>query len=370
MKVRTLTLFAILFFICNILKAQKYDFQSASYGNKLFYKVIDNTSKIKTVSVVSELSREPYYTDAPTGSLVIPSEVNHEGNTYSVVSIGEEAFSGCDKITSVSVPGSVTEIGNTAFAVCNALRDCQFSEGLKKIGSDTFYKCESLKSITIPASLTDLRAQTFLMCINLSEINVHPGNQIFSSVDGVLFDVNKRVLISYPMAKDGSYMIPGTVTTIASEAFYRCKLDGITIPSSVTKINEAAFFDCRLNKVTVFWNTPLVINNVFFITPATKLIVPVGTKDKYQQAEGWGEFLIIDETTTSLSGVYDQGTMIHSCSGGIRITLAEAKNICIFNITGISVCNQSLTAGVHSISVPRGVYIVHVGSRSQKVIVK
>ena len=42
------------------------------------------------------------YTTRPTGDLVIPSTVTHDGVTYNVTSIGEGAFYGCTGMTSIT----------------------------------------------------------------------------------------------------------------------------------------------------------------------------------------------------------------------------------------------------------------------------
>ena len=58
-----------------------------------------------------------------TGTVNIPETVTYNDVTYSVTSIGNEAFSGCSGLTSVNIPCSVTSIGNDAFIDCYRLAD-------------------------------------------------------------------------------------------------------------------------------------------------------------------------------------------------------------------------------------------------------
>ena len=51
-------------------------------------------------------------------NIVIPSTVTYEGITYSVTAIGDEAFSECTSLTSVTIPNSITSIGNSTFYGC------------------------------------------------------------------------------------------------------------------------------------------------------------------------------------------------------------------------------------------------------------
>lgn len=79
----------------------------------------------------------------------------------------------------------------------------------------------------------------------ISSISVSSSNQYFSSMDGVLFDKNQTVLIACPRTKEGTYIIPDSVTEIGYTAFISCnKLTDIKIPDGVTRIGPGAFEGC------------------------------------------------------------------------------------------------------------------------------
>ena len=53
-----------------------------------------------------------------SGSITIPSTIRYKGKTYSVTSIGVEAFDYCIYLTDINIPNSVTSIGDWAFCYC------------------------------------------------------------------------------------------------------------------------------------------------------------------------------------------------------------------------------------------------------------
>ena len=51
---------------------------------------------------------------------------------------------------------------------------------------------------------------------------VAPGNETYTSVDGVLYDAQLKTLAAYPGARKGDYSIPEGVSNIGVTAFYEC----------------------------------------------------------------------------------------------------------------------------------------------------
>jgi hypothetical protein len=165
-----------------------------------------------------------------------------------VTGIGEGAFKYCTGLTSVTIPDSVTRLGEGALANCRSLTNLVIGNRVSDIGRWAFYNCSSLESISIPCSVTNLGQVAFTYCLNLKAITVDPLNLSYSSVDGVLFDKNRTVLLVFPSGKGGDYAVPDGVVSIADShigGFYDCpRLKSVTMPNSLTTIGEMAFYDC------------------------------------------------------------------------------------------------------------------------------
>ena len=152
-----------------------------------------------------------------------------------VISIGNQSFSGSTKITSVIIPTSVTNIGNQAFSECKVLTTCFLSINVRTIGIGIFKQCSALTDIAVDAN-----------------------NPYFLVTGGVLF--NKPVfpatlpntLVMFPAGKTGTYAIPNNITTIQSQAFNgAAKLTSITISNNtITTIDNAVFQGC--NSILLF----------------------------------------------------------------------------------------------------------------------
>ncbi len=163
--------------------------------------------------------------DVSIPNIVIPKQING----LPVTTIDDHAFGGCH-MTSITIPDSITSIGIAAF------------EG-----------CDSLASLFIPSSVLSIGDIPFYSCFKLAEVNVDPQNPNFASENGILFNKAKSAILFYPSTRTGEYVIPDSVTSIGSHAFWNCSgLSGITIPNGVTSIGDSAFWNCqKLTEISV-----------------------------------------------------------------------------------------------------------------------
>ena len=79
-------------------------------------------------------------------SLALPSSIGG----YRITSIGEEAFSSCRGLASVTIPDSVTNIGYRAFCECELLENLVVPSSVTNIGCSAFAGCDSLKQVVLP----------------------------------------------------------------------------------------------------------------------------------------------------------------------------------------------------------------------------
>jgi len=134
----------------------------------------------------------------------------------------------------------------------NIIEKVIIENGVTNIGYAAFEECINLKTIIIPESVVfigsnELRRYTteeFYGCKNLKELQVDSNNKKYVSIDGVLYNKSKTVILKYPPKKERTkYVIPNTVKKIEGFAFEYCSnLTSIVIPNSVTNIEERAFY--------------------------------------------------------------------------------------------------------------------------------
>ena len=116
----------------------------------------------------------------PAGHLSIPSSL---GN-IKVTSIGQNVFSNCYEVTSVTIPEGVARIGQDAFKRCHGLTSVMLPESVTNIGVGAFCECDGLKTIKIPSRVKAIGAWAFYGCNGLKSVVIPDG---VTSIGGEAF---------------------------------------------------------------------------------------------------------------------------------------------------------------------------------------
>lgn len=181
-----------------------------------------------------------------------------------VTTIEDSSFYGCS-LTNVTIPNSVTTIGASALSSCSSLTSVTIPSSVTSIGRFAFGLCSGLTNVNISKRVTEIGDDVFYQCMNLAVIKVDEDNPSYSSLQGVLLNKAKTMIIHFPRARVGDYTVPDSVTAIGNHEFDYCTgLTSVTIPNSVTTMGNHAFAYCkRLRSVTISANMTSIGNSAF-----------------------------------------------------------------------------------------------------------
>lgn len=123
----------------------------------------------------------------------------------------------------------------------NSFNGVEYSRDIKTLIRVPYDKQGIFK---IPNRVAEIGVKAFLGCTEIKSYDVEKNNSNYCSIDGVLYSIDKCLLIRVPCDK-GSFRIPDSVTEIFGGAFEGCiNLTSIVIPERVTKIGVYAFRGC------------------------------------------------------------------------------------------------------------------------------
>ncbi len=233
---------------------------------------------IKFPATLHSIDNYAFYNCTALQTITVPA---------SVTKLGAYVFYGCTALTSASIEGAVGDPGTDTFYGCTALKSVTIAEGCTSISDFMFKNCTALSSIKIPSTITIIGKYAFANCTALPGFTL-PGN--VRTVDtgafeycnlSVLYLNNKLTTIgAFSFAwnyKLKSVTIPNSVTQILHDAFYSAKaLTSLTIGSGVKTMEESVFGSCsKLKSVSIAYGTTVIGTEAFeFCYELTSVVIP------------------------------------------------------------------------------------------------
>lgn len=174
-----------------------------------------------------------------------------------ITATGLNSFMDLKNLRKAELADSVTLIGNSTFANDKSLVDLKLGNSIKSICDNAFYGTGITKLI-LPASVKELGGIAFNGLWSLQSIEI-PDNGKYKSVDGILYTDKGKTMVLFPAGRQGEYVIPSNVTTIASDAFTNTRLSKITVSATVKNLGENAFsFSDDLQSIIFMGGTAII----------------------------------------------------------------------------------------------------------------
>ena len=228
--------------------------------------------------------------------------------------IPESLFERCPSLSAIDIPATVTEIGKSAFCYTGIV-EMVVPDAVQYIGDEAFLGCSRLSSITLPSHLIGISAGLFQDCTALHSITIP---QSVVDISRNAFKQSGLVSITFEGDIDdiGGYAFGGctsmrsivlpTTAHIEDAAFYGCSnLETVVITGRVYEIRSYAFGECTaLQTVTLLQSIPpLDGGDVFaYCNDTVRLIVPCGAKEAYENSDWVNEPVAIEEDCGDLTG--------------------------------------------------------------------
>ena len=311
--------------------------------------------------------------------------------------IGEEAFSGCDYLTDITLGENVKKLGDKAFYTCDALERVEIPSTVTDIGEKTFYSCPALKEAIIRAGT--VKAGTFYNCRALTTLIISDNATLdasFTAANAYAKKTLETVKIGKGEIGDSAFSnctnlttveLGDGVTSIGRSAFLKCtQLPSITIGSGVTSIGTSAFNGCTaltkaeiksgaigdnafqdcksLTDVTLGDGVTSIGGNAF-LRCTVLTAIKIGSSVRTIESFAFSGCEALKEVTISAaqvkSGAFSKATALEKVTFGNDVTNIAAG---VFNGSGIKTNNGQLylkagtwTSNHKSTQVTEGQYI-------------
>ena len=210
-------------------------------GDTLIYCPSGRRGALRIPAGIRTIGEEAFKDCKNLTSVVIPAFVTK---------IEKNAFLNCAKLTTVTFAGG-NSLGNALTVAENAFLNCaslsrvtfENNSNVVALGDSAFSGCSRLTSIKLPATVKDMTAGLFTGCANLVSVEVDENNQYFATENNVLYNKAITRIIYYSAAISAkTFVLPETVETIDANLFKgNVSLEKVVIGKNIKEIGNNAF---------------------------------------------------------------------------------------------------------------------------------
>ncbi len=289
--------------------------------------------------------------------------------------IGDEAFSGCDSLTDITLRNSVKTLGDKVFYTCKNLENVEIPSTVTDIGEKTFYSCPKLKEAVIRAGT--VKKDTLYNCPALTTLIISDNATLdasFTARNAYASGTLETVKIGKGEIGNSAFSnctnlttveLGDGVTSIGTSAFLKCtQLSSIAIGSGVTSIGTSAFNGCTaltkaeiksgaigdnafqdcksLTDVTLGDGVTSIGRNAF-LRCTVLTAIKIGSSVRTIESYAFSGCEALEEVTISAaqvkSGAFSKATALEKVTFGNDVTNIAAG---VFNGSGIRTNNGQL----------------------------
>ena len=259
------------------------------------FSACDNLKEIYIPSTVTRIGTRTFSLNIGLEKITVSENnpVFHSDGNCIIETATKTLLSGCNTSV-IPTDGSVTAIGDWAFS-----------------------GCKKLSSIVIPDCIASIGENPFVFCDNLSTVIFGEGTTTYYNRDlNCFISTNESKLIA--ICKNGVIPTDGSVASIGERALsYVPDLPSINIPSAIAQIDAGAFSGSSFEKV-FFLSPDVIIDDGADIPASTVIYGDAGsTAESYAQAHGntFAKVLYSGSANTIEWRIYDNRVMLLSGTG-------------------------------------------------------
>ena len=370
----------------------------------------------KLPKTLKKIGNEAFYLNVLLKELIVPESVEEIGRNFLFFSV---------EIEKVKLPDNLEVMNDLLFAECRKLKEVNIPSKLREMYDCIFYNClEVSPSVAIlPETVEILDGSPYYGISTIEEVVVPKNVRVLRDAFHGMAGLRKATILTDKLTEIGDFAfswcsaleevnIPDKITRIGDHAFFwNLRLRKINIPSTVTRIEKHAFDSAPLDSIDIPAGVTFIGRNAFWnnsnlkkvysrpiVPPVTTkwtegdapylpflhsadeaiLYVPKGSADAYRASEVFAGFKEIVEleawqwpssidTPTMPTDAYQvygkDGTLHIEANGNVNY---EPASVNVYNISGTLVWKGQITNQA-TISLPNGVYVVHIGKTVCKI---